>query len=104
VPLTDAELTVRLAVPVFWIVTLCVAEVPVVMLPKEREDGLTEIAGVGSGVPEPVIVTDEGDVGALLEIDTLPVALPVVVGANFTVKLVEAPAATVAGVAIPVTV
>ncbi len=90
--------------PVFWIVTLCVAEVPVVMLPKEREDGLTEIAGVGSGVPEPVIVTDEGDVGALLEIDTLPVALPVVVGANFTVKLVEAPATTVAGVAIPVTV
>jgi hypothetical protein len=74
------------------------------MLPNESEDGLTEIAGVGSAVPAPVIVTAEGDVGALLEIDTLPAALPVVVGANFTMKLVDAPAATVAGVAIPDTV
>lgn len=78
--------------------------VPIFILPNASEEGVTEIAGVGSGVPAPLSATDEGDVGALLETDTLPAALPVVVGANFTVKLAEAPAATVAGVTIPATV
>ena len=73
------------------------------MLPNESDAGLTEIAGVGSGVPVPVIVTVDGDVGAVLEIETVPAALPVDAGVNFTVKLADAPAATVAGVAIPVT-
>jgi hypothetical protein len=100
----NTEFTVRLAVPVFWIVTFCVVVVPSRIFPKESVDGLTEIAGVGSGVPEPVKLTDEGEVGALLEMETLPAALPVLVGANLTVKLAEAPAATVAGVAIPETV
>ncbi len=84
--------------------TLFVPLVPIFILPNASEKGVTEIAGVGSGVPAPLSATDEGDVGALLEIDTLPAALPVVVGANFTVKLAEAPAATVAGVTIPATV
>ena len=73
------------------------------ILPKDSAAGLTEIAGVAFGVPVPLKPTNDGDVGALLTIETVPAALPVVVGANFTLKLADVPAATVAGVAIPLT-
>jgi hypothetical protein len=81
VPLTDAELTVKLAVPVFWTETVCVADWPTVTLPNERLAGETAIAGEGAGCPVPLNATVEGDVGASLVMEMLPELLPVVVGA-----------------------
>lgn len=78
--------------------------VPSVTLPNARLAGRTEIAGAAGAVPVPDIETAEGDVGALLEIETLPGALPAVIGANLTPKLADPPAATVAGNDIPLTV
>jgi hypothetical protein len=74
---------------------------PSVTLPNVRLPGRIDIAGVAAAVPVPERVTDEVEAGALLKIDTLPVAPPVVVGANFTLKVAKAPAAMVAGVTIP---
>ena len=87
----------------FLTVTDWTPVLPSVTLPNARLVGRIDIAGAAAALPVPLRATVEGDVGALLTIDTLPGALPVVVGANFTLKLAEAPAATVAGVAIPLT-
>lgn len=102
-PLAETEFTVRLPVPVFWIVTLCDPLLPVVTLPNARLAGDTEIAGAAAAAPVPVMLTILLEVDALLEIETLPDDALVVVGANFTLKLAEAPAAIVAGVPIPAT-
>ena len=81
VPLTDAALTVRLAVPVFCTETVCVADWPTVTFPKDRLAGETAIAGAGAGCPAPLSATVDGDVGASLVMEMLPELLPVVVGA-----------------------
>ncbi len=54
-------------------------------------------------MPVPLTGIATGEVAALLEIEMLPVALPVDVGANTTLNVVLPPAAIVVGVDIPLT-
>ena len=100
VPVTLTVERFKSAVPEFVIVSACVPVVPSVTLPNAIVVELTEIAGAVA-TPVPVSATLEGEVGALLVMDTLPGKLPTVVGANVTLKLVELPAEIVAGVARP---
>jgi hypothetical protein len=53
-------------------------------------------------VPDPDKAITSGEPGALLAIETLPVALPAVVGENFAVNDVLCPAVSVSGAARPV--
>ena len=99
VPEALAAEIVTLAVPVFVKVTAMDAELPSTRLPKTTLVGL---AVSFPCVPVPlkgiVIVGSE----ALLEIVIEPEALPDTVGANFAVKDLVPPAATVAGTVSPV--
>jgi hypothetical protein len=88
-------------VPVFWMVTFCDPLLPVVTLPKAMLAGLTEIAGAGAAEPVPDMLTIVAEADALLEIATVPDETAGVVGANFTLKLADDPAAIVAGNPIP---
>lgn len=95
VPVTVACEMVTLAVLAVT-VTFCVLLLPTVTLPKLRELGLA--ARVPAGLtPLPVRAIELVVVEALLVNATLPVALPEVVGANFTWKVALCPAASVAG-------
>lgn len=88
----------RLAFPPFVKVTVCELLFPVITLPKLTLVGL----GVSCGcMPVPLNVMLAGEPGALLVIDIVPEALPLVVGANFAVKEVLPPAAIVVGSARP---
>ena len=70
----------RSAVPVFESFTVWLAEVLTVRLPKPTAVGVTLIAGVDVVTPVPVRLTVRGVLLALLLIDMLPEAAPVVVG------------------------
>jgi hypothetical protein len=89
--------------PVFVIVMFCAADLlPVLTVPKFKLVGFTDSTRLAV-VPAPVNATLAGESGELLVIVNVPVALPAVVGANFTLKLLVAPAASVNGkVATPV--
>ena len=88
--------------PVFVIVTGWELELPTLILPKDRLDGL--VASVTTAaVPVPLSATVVGELGALLVMLTVPVRLPAVVGANCTSNVSVLPAGTVAGVASPLT-
>ena len=89
---------VTLADPEFVKVTGTDPLLPTSRLPKLMLDGFAERAPC---VPVPVKATVGSD--ALLVIETLPEAFPVVVGAYTTVKFVPCPAVRVRGVVIPVT-
>jgi hypothetical protein len=81
-----------LELPVFVIVTLCVAEdVPVVTLPKLRLAGLTFSVRVAA-IPVPLRLTEVGEAGALLTIEMLPDAAPTNVGRKAAVIVVCCPA------------
>src|ERR1700720_2045392 len=80
VPLTLACDIVSAAVPVFERVTLWLADVFTVWLPKATAPGVTLMAGVDAVTPVPVRLTISGDGLALLTIETLPEAVPVAVG------------------------
>ena len=83
--------------PVFVIVTLCVAEdVPVVTLPKLRLVGLMLSVRVAA-IPVPLRLTEVGEVGALLTIEMLPDAAPTSVGRKAAVIVVCCPAFTFKG-------
>lgn len=73
------------AFPLFVTVTVCAELLPTATLLKASEDGLIEICA-DVAVPVPVRPIFIGDPGALLLIDTVPVALPAVVGVNVAVK------------------
>ena len=88
--------------PVFVTVTLCELLLPTFTFPKLRLAGLTARVRV-TAIPEPVRLTDVGDVGALLTIEMLPEAVPATVGANATVMVVCCPAFTVRGTVNPLT-
>ena len=88
---------VKLALPVFEIVTDCVVLLPTVTAPNDTEPGETEITGEAAGPPLPEKLTTVGDVGALLTRDMVPLTLPEAVGANFTLKFELLPAAIVRG-------
>jgi hypothetical protein len=57
--------------------------VPVETLPKAALAGVAEICGC---VPVPVMEIVVGELGALLTMETVPVALPPLVGANCAVN------------------
>jgi hypothetical protein len=77
---------------------------PTVTLPKLRLIGLEPSVPTGTAVPVPErpIVSDEFDAFEVMV--TVPLAPPVVVGANFTLRDVLCPAVKVNGTAIPLRV
>ncbi len=99
-PETVACETFRLALPGLLSVIVCVLVVPTVTLPKLALAGTTEICG-STPAPESAIVA--GELVALLSTDTLPVTLPVAVGAKATFSEALCPAARVNGRVIPLT-
>jgi len=76
---------------------------PTVTFPKLKDVGL-ELSCPGVAVPVPDNDTVRVGFEALDEIVTVPLAAPVVVGANFTVNVVLCPAFTVSGVLMPLSV
>jgi hypothetical protein len=71
--------------------------VPTVSLPKATLAGLIVSCGC-EAVPVPDKPITSGEPGALLVIETLPVALPAAVGENFAVNDMLCPAVSVCGV------
>jgi hypothetical protein len=67
-------------VPVFETVTVWLADVFTVWFPKLTAPGVTLITGVDAATPVPVKPTVRGDGLALLTIEMLPAAAPVVAG------------------------
>ena len=90
----------RLALPVFFSVTVCVALVPVVKLPKLRELGDTESGGVDA-TPVPEKERTYGELGELFISVRLPEKLVAEPGAKLTVNDAEPPGATESGAVIP---
>jgi hypothetical protein len=97
-PLSVACVTLRLAVPEFWMVIVWVLLVPTTTFPNATELGTTEIWG---STPVPLRLLVVGEFVALLLAETLPVMLPAVVGENATVSDALCPAVSVMGVTIP---
>ena len=79
---------ITLPFPVLVTVTDCVADAPVSTLPKLRFCELNESTWVDA-TPEPFKPITAGLFGALLTIDTLPLAEPADAGANFTLNVVD---------------
>ena len=77
---------------------------PTVTFPKPRLVGLEPRVPTGTAVPVPEseIVSDGFEAFEVMV--TLPLALPVVVGANFTARDILCPAVSVSGVVIPLKV
>lgn len=82
--------------PVFEIVTVCVALVPVVRLPKFSDAGDAESCNVAA-MPVPLKGITSGEFAALLISVTLPEAAPAEAGANPTLNVEEPPAGTERG-------
>jgi hypothetical protein len=101
VPLTLALETVTLVLPVLFRVAARVLLLPTATLPKSMMVGLT-VSRPADITPLPVSDTLAGELLALLTTEILPVALPAVVGAKVTLKVVLWPAATVSGTESPV--
>lgn len=98
-PVTVTEETVTVALPPFAMLTVCELLVPVVTLPNAALVGVAASCGC---VPVPLKVIVIGEFGALLTIETLPLALPADVGANLALNVVLSPAPKVSGAVIPV--
>ena len=101
-PEVVAEVIVSVALPEFVKFTVCVPVEPTFTLPK-LTFGLPIVSCAWPAVAVPVIAICSGEFGALLEIATLPFAVPAAVGANFTPNEALEPAAIVVGVEMPVT-
>jgi hypothetical protein len=82
-PEAVAAVIVTLAVPPFVSVIVCAALLPTATLPKATLAGLAVSCAC---TPVPLSAIDIGEPGALLVIETLPLALPVAAGENFAVK------------------
>ena len=91
------------ALPVLVSVTVFAELLPTFTLPNATGEGLIVIVA-WEAVPEPLRAIVNGDPGALLEIETLPLALPEAVGAYVTVKFVVWPGFRLAGALHPVSV
>lgn len=100
--LTVICVIVTVAFPVLVTVTLLELELPALMLPKARLVGLADRV-TEAATPVPVKGTLAGELGALLEMPTVPGSMPAVAGANPTLKEALFPGASVAGVASPFT-
>jgi hypothetical protein len=68
----------------FVTVTFCDALLPTLTLPKLKDGGATEMPGC---VPIPVKATDAGEFEASLVTVNIPLAAPVVCGANWIVTV-----------------
>jgi hypothetical protein len=93
VPVTVAREITRLAVPLFVKLIVCELLVPVETFPKPAVLGMALIC---AWLPLALNAMVNGELGALLETEMLPEALPDVVGVNCAVKVVLCPAAIVA--------
>jgi hypothetical protein len=94
VPEGVALVMLRAPLPDFVRVTFCEALLPTATLPNGTLVGLIVSCGCVC-VPLPLRAIVSGDPGALLVIEILPVAAPVVVGANLAVNVVLCPALSV---------
>ena len=103
VPEIVAAVMFRVVLPVLVSVTVWLELLPTATLPKATGDGLMVMVDCVA-VPEPLRLIASGDPAALLIIDTLPVVLVEVVGANVTVKVVVWPGVRLAGALHPVRV
>lgn len=103
-PVTSTWEIVRAAVPGFDTVTAAVALFPTFTVPKASLVGLNEIWASDGVTPVPVKDSGVGEPEALLVKLMLPVSLAAVVGANFTVKVVEPFEFTLTGVVRPLIV
>ena len=98
-----AAVTVTLA-PLAVSVPDAVPLVPTTTLPTPRVVGLTASCPAAAAVPVPESGIVSVELEALDVMVTLPLALPVDVGANATLKLVLWPAVKVTGAVIPLSV
>jgi hypothetical protein len=87
-PVALAAEIVTVADPVLERLTDADPLLPTTTLPKLTAEGVLANPGC---VPAPVNAIDMGEFGALLEIETLPLALPTDVGENFVMKLMLCP-------------
>src|SRR3989442_1675377 len=85
---------VKLALPELVNVRLCARVLPTSTLPKLTLGGVTESCGC---TPVPLRAMVLGELGALLTSERLPDTLPVAVGANCTLKVLDCPAPRVSG-------
>ena len=93
----EAAVMFNVAVPVLVSVIVWEELLPTLMLLKDAADGL--INNFGTVVlPVPLRPIGSGDPGALLMIETVPLALPEAVGVKVTVNEVDAPALSVPAV------
>ena len=102
-PVTVAELTVSVPVPVLLSVMVFTVEVPVFTLPKSSDAGDTVMIGFGGIVPVPLAAIVVGEFVALLTMEIVAESAVALCGANVIVKFALAPAAMVAPLAIPLT-
>ena len=93
-PVTLPCAMVKLALPELVKVRFCTPVVPTSTLPKLTLGGVTESCGC---TPVPLRAMVLGELGALLTSETLPDTLPVAVGANCTLKVLDCPAPRVSG-------
>jgi hypothetical protein len=100
-PVAVTEETVTLTVPLFVSVSVLVAVLPVLILPKENDVGEAESDGA---TPVPLTAIAKGDVAPSLMMASPAESAPAVVGAHRTVMSTLAPTATVAGIVGPVIV
>src|SRR2546426_840957 len=94
VPVTGRCAMVKLAVPELFKVRFCAPVLPTSTLPKLTLGGVTESWGC---TPVPLRAMVLRELGALLMSETLPDTLPVAVGANCTLKVLDCPGGRVTG-------
>lgn len=85
---------VSAALPVLLSVAVCDALVPPVVTMKLSVAGVSEAMGAGGAVPVPLRETPCGDPATLSLMETVAVSLPGVLGANFTMMVQVALAAS----------
>ena len=98
-PVALACAMVKLAEPELVKVRFCKPVLPTSTLLKLALRGVTESCGCTPVALRAMVL---GEMGALLTSETLPDTLPVVVGANCTLKVLDCPAARVSGRISPV--
>src|SRR3989441_419648 len=93
-PVTGPCAMVKLALPELVKVRICTRGLRTSTLAKVTLVGVTESCGC---TPVPLRAMVLGELGALLTSETLPDTLPVAVGANCTLKVLDCPGGSVSG-------
>jgi len=93
---------VKLVFPLFTRDTVLELELPAVIPVKVRLFGLVDNV-TDAAVPVPLSANTFGEFGALLEMLTVPVCAPAVLGAKSTLNVAVLPAGMLTGVASPLT-